>query len=202
MLLLATDGSSFSPARGVARGPRRAVAIGQARSRQSWRCGRGRLGARAGSSGGGAGAAFGVVALGQLAGRRCDTRGAGSSRRGGRAGAGVPCGVPTAATAGPGSRRTSWAGAPTTCSPPRSDDGEQAVRDAPRAPMAVTGSGALRRAGPVERGRRRGVRSTDPRHSRQRSRVGSVTMPSRSIPARRTRSMVSTTAPYAGPRRP
>src|SRR5262249_52832332 len=97
-VVLDSEGSSFSPARGVATGRGGSARSGRLRS---GRLRSGRLGARAGSSGGGVGAAFGGWRAGRSAGG-CATRGGGASGRGGKVGvgAGLPWGVPTAATAG------------------------------------------------------------------------------------------------------
>src|SRR5262245_10168257 len=149
---LDSDGSSFSPARGVATGRGGSARSGRLRS---GRLRSGRLGARSGSAGGGVGAAFGVSRAGNSCGR-CATRGGGSSGRGGSVGvgAGLPCGVPTAATAG--TRFTTYVfgwlfdnvvAATNKITP-------MAAWVSADSTVAVTGSGALRRTGPAERGRR------------------------------------------------
>ena len=133
--VLAIGGSSFSPARGVAAARGGSARSGRLPVAASWRCGRAGS-ARVPAARAAARARLARVSRsGSSRAVRCDTRGAGSSGRGGSAGAGCLAACRRRRPPGPGSRRTSWAGAPTTCSPPRSRRRRRrAVRAAPTAP--------------------------------------------------------------------
>ena len=95
---------------------------------------------------------------------------------------------------GRGSRRTVFGWRTLQTRPPMHHGHEERrMGDRRHQRSGATGSRNRPRAGPRWRPREE-PRSSSPSRS-QRSRAGSVTMPSRSMPARRTRSIVSTTAP-------
>ena len=113
-----------------------------------------------------------------------------------RGGVGSPRGEPTAATLGVSTTNTGFGPGvgphrrPQDDRPRRTPRGQWPTR--PRGPAEAAAAPTLDRCGSWREEPRQAPGS-------QRSRAGSVTMPSRSMPARRTRSIVSTTAPYESP---
>src|SRR5881409_2230084 len=186
------SGGAGGGAAGVGAAARAVVTVGSSLS-----LGRGSPGARGGRPG------SGRPGDGSRAGRSR----AGRSREGSRWGRSVgvgrgggscsgcwrPCGTPTAAMAGTRLTMTGLGSLPPHTALPQSTAAPKAAWKMTETSVDLTGSRSRRRAGPRWRRPRSPMEAVAAR--RQRSRAGSVTIPSRSIPARRTRSMVSITAP-------